>query len=143
MNVKQMLSLKASGAVETIAPTARVAEAAAVLGAKRFGALVVSHGDGTVSGILSERDIVRGLGEFGAQALDKPVSALMTAKVETCTLADNSDTVMNVMTTGRFRHLPVIENGRMVGLLSIGDVVKARILEIEEENIQMQTMLHG
>ncbi len=143
MNVKQILSLKGSTAVATIAPTATVKEAAQVLGAKRYGALVVSHGDGTVSGILSERDIVRGLGLDGAGCLDKPVSSLMTQKVETCAPNESVLSVMGRMTEGRFRHMPVMEGGAMVGILSIGDVVKARILQMEEENIQMQTMLHG
>ncbi|MEM9145581.1 MAG: CBS domain-containing protein [Pseudomonadota bacterium] len=143
MNVTQILKLKGSAEVETINPRATVREAAATLGEKSFGALVVSHGDGTVSGILSERDIVRGLGRVGASVLEKPVSSLMTADVQTCAPNESSDAVLERMTAGRFRHMPVIEHGRMVGFLSIGDVVKARLFEMQEENTAMQTMLHG
>ncbi len=143
MNVKQVLSLKGSTAVETVPPRASIREAATILGEKRYGALVVSHGDGTVSGILSERDIVRGLGREGAACLEKPVTSLMTAEVKTCAPHESLDSVLERMTDGRFRHMPVMEDGRMVGLLSIGDVVKAKIFEMQEENSQMQTMLHG
>lgn len=143
MNVKQILALKGSTAVETIAPTATVRQATAILAEKRYGALVVSRGDGTVAGILSERDIVRGLGRDGALCLDRPVASLMTEKVMSCSPPESAHSVMERMTAGRFRHMPVLEDGKMVGLLSIGDVVKARILEVEEENSQLATMLHG
>ncbi|MEL6218438.1 MAG: CBS domain-containing protein [Pseudomonadota bacterium] len=143
MNVTQILKLKGSQEVETISPRATVREAAQTLGEKRYGALVVSHGDGTVSGILSERDVVRGLGREGAAILEKPVSSLMTADVQSCARNESSDAVLERMTNGRFRHMPVIEDGKMVGFLSIGDVVKARLFEMQEENAAMQTMLHG
>ncbi|MGF1447166.1 MAG: CBS domain-containing protein [Pikeienuella sp.] len=143
MNVKQILNLKGSRTVATIPPTARVHEATRTLAGKGYGALVVSDGEGAVDGILSERDIVRGLGTEGAACLEKPVTSLMTVKVETCAPNESVLSVMERMTAGRFRHMPVVEGGKMVGILSIGDVVKARILQIEEENSQMQTMLHG
>ncbi len=143
MNVKQILSMKGSADVATISPEATVGEAVAILSVKRYGALVATHGDGTVSGILSERDIVRGLGDYGGACLEKPVSTLMTRKVETCAPNESVVSVMERMTEGRFRHMPVMEAGRMAGILSIGDVVKARLAQMEEENTQMQTMLHG
>ncbi|MEM1346214.1 MAG: CBS domain-containing protein [Pseudomonadota bacterium] len=143
MNVTQVLKLKGSAAVETIAPEATVAEAAAHLSQHRFGALVVSRDGESVAGILSERDIVRGIGQEGAAVLERPIATLMTARVETCAPGEDIDRVLSRMTAGRFRHMPVVRDGCMVGLLSIGDVVKARIFEIEEENEQMQAMLHG
>jgi CBS domain-containing protein len=143
MLVNQILKLKGSAEVATIPPTAPLHEAVGQLANRRFGALVVSEGEGVVAGILSERDIVRGLGTVGPAALDQPVSELMTSRVETCTPTDSTDSLMSRMTEGRFRHMPVVEHGRMVGLLSIGDVVKARMFEIEEENRAMASMLHG
>ncbi|MGF1500943.1 MAG: CBS domain-containing protein [Paracoccaceae bacterium] len=143
MNVKQILRLKGSAAVETVHPQTTVAEAAGRLSQKRIGALVVLQSDGAIAGILSERDLVRGIGEAGAAALDRPVAALMTARVECCVPTDTGVSVLERMTAGRFRHMPVVDHGRMVGLLSIGDVVKARIGEIEHENHQMANMLHG
>lgn len=143
MNVKHILKLKGSSEVSTIQPDATLREAVGTLGTKRFGALVVSPGDGTVSGILSERDIVQGLARDGTGCLDKPVTDFMTAKVITCAPHETTHSVMERMTSGRFRHMPVMEGGKMTGLLSIGDVVKARIFEMEEENSQMTAMLHG
>ena len=143
MNVRQILNLKGSSAITTIAPNATIAQAAVILGEKRIGALVVATGDDNISGIISERDIVRGLGKHGAPVLDAPVSTLMTANVVTCAPSDSSDAVLGQMTDGRFRHLPVMEGGKMTGFLSIGDVVKAKIKEIEDENAAMAGMLAG
>ncbi|HSF94796.1 MAG TPA: CBS domain-containing protein [Thermohalobaculum sp.] len=143
MIVMHILKLKGSNAVETIAPSAPISEAAAILAEKRFGALVVSSDDSTISGILSERDIVRALAREAGGCLTMPVSKLMTEEVSTCAPSDTSNSVLERMTTGRFRHMPVVENGKMVGLLSIGDVVKARITEIEQENAAMADMLSG
>jgi len=143
MLVSNILSLKGSNTVETITPDASVAEAASVLAARRIGAVVVSTGDGNISGILSERDIVRALAREAGGCLTMSVSALMTAGVETCSPAESSDSLLERMTSGRFRHMPVVEDGRMVGLLSIGDVVKARIEEIVQENAAMAGMLSG
>jgi CBS domain-containing protein len=143
MIVKHILKLKGSSAVETIAPSAPVSQAAAILAEKRFGALVVSAGEGHIAGIISERDIVRALAREAGGCLPMPVSKLMTEKVESCDPAENANSVLERMTSGRFRHMPVVEDGKMVGLLSIGDVVKARITEIEEENAAMAGMLSG
>jgi len=138
-----ILKLKGSTAVETVTPETHVAAAAARLAERRIGALVVTAPGGGIAGILSERDIVRVLAREAGGCLTMPVSKLMTETVETCTPDENSNSVLERMTTGRFRHMPVVDKGRMVGLLSIGDVVKARITEIEEENAAMAGMLSG
>jgi len=143
MIVQHILKLKGSAAVETIAPAAPVSDAAATLSQKRYGALVVSADGVTIAGIISERDIVRALAREAGGCLTMPVSKLMTERVETCEPSENSHSVLERMTSGRFRHMPVVEDGKMVGLLSIGDVVKARITEIEEENKAMAGMLSG
>ena len=141
MNVTHILKLKGSSTVETIPPESSVAAAAAKLAEKGFGALVVSVAGTDIAGILSERDIVRALAREAGGCLTMPVSKLMTEKVETCTPAEKADTVLARMTEGRFRHMPVVEGDEMVGLLSIGDVVKARMDEIEQENAAMVGML--
>jgi len=143
MIVSHILHLKGSSAVETIPPDAPVSQAAAILSEKRYGALVVSATGTDIAGIISERDIVRALAREAGGCLTMPVSKLMTEKVMTCAPAENANSVLERMTEGRFRHMPVVEGGRMVGLLSIGDVVKARISEIEQENAAMAGMLSG
>lgn len=143
MIVMHILKLKGSAAVETIAPTAPISAAAATLAEKRYGALVVSTDGSSIAGIISERDIVRALAREAGGCLVMPVSKLMTESVETCAMSDTSNSVLERMSAGRFRHMPVVEDGKMVGLLSIGDVVKARITEIEQENAAMADMLSG
>jgi len=143
MNVMHILKLKGSAAVETVTPETLVAAAAAKLAERRIGALVVTAPGGGIAGILSERDIVRALAKEAGGCLVMPVSKLMTETVETCAQDENSNSVLERMTAGRFRHMPVVDKGRMVGLLSIGDVVKARITEIEQENAAMADMLSG
>ena len=132
MIVAQMLKGKTGGVI-TVAPTDRVSSAAKLLADHRIGAVVVSTDGVTIAGILSERDIVRVLAARGAAVLDAPVSELMTAKVVTCRLNDSVNEIMAMMSQGRFRHLPVAEHGALVGIISIGDVVKARVAEIEGE----------
>ncbi len=143
MNVTHILKLKGSSTVETISPETSVATAAATLAEKRFGALVVSVTGTDIAGIISERDIVRALAREAGGCLTMPVSKLMTEQVETCAPADMANSVLVRMTAGRFRHMPVTEDGKMVGLLSIGDVVKARMTEIEQENAAMAGMFSG
>lgn len=126
MTVKSILDEKGRDVV-TLGPDATLAEAVGVLAEKRIGALVVTDGDARILGILSERDIVRVIGEAGADALARKVSAVMTAKVTTCRETHTVNHVMEVMTRGRFRHLPVEKGGRLDGIVSIGDVVKRRI----------------
>ena len=143
MLVQQILSSKPSQGVTHIAPDAPVSEAANILSNKRIGTVVVS-GDGiSLDGILSERDIVRELGKRGAGCLNDAVSMLMTKKIVTCSKTDTADGVLEMMTKGRFRHLPVVEDGRMIGLISIGDVVKARLAELAMEKDALEGMIMG
>jgi len=132
MIVAQMLKGKTGGVI-TVTPTDRVSSAAKLLADHRIGAVVVSTDGVTIAGILSERDIVRVLAARGAAVLEAPVSDLMTSKVVTCRLNDSVNEIMAMMSQGRFRHLPVAEHGALVGIISIGDVVKARVAEIEGE----------
>jgi CBS domain-containing protein len=133
MTVKAILSRK-GGDVVTIAPTANLSAAVKLLAERRIGALIVTGPDNRVAGILSERDIVRMLGERGPAALEDNVGAVMTRKVTTCTEADTISVIMERMTAGKFRHVPVVDQGRLAGVISIGDVVKYRLEEIGRES---------
>lgn len=137
MNVKDILSLKGSQ-VLTIEPTATLAMAVKVLAQRRIGALVVTGADHRIVGIISERDIVRVLDERGTAVLDLPVAEVMTRKVVTCAQSETIADIMERMTGGKFRHVPVIEQGRLVGIVSIGDVVKARLGDLEHEQDAMR-----
>jgi len=144
MKVSVILKDKSSGDVATIRPERPVSDAVKVLSTRRIGALVVSHSGTDIQGIISERDIIRHLGQSGLGALEQPVDSIMTAPVETCFPSETALEVLARMTAGRFRHMPVTDsNGQMVGILSIGDVVKARLEEIEAENAAMADMLSG
>lgn len=143
MLVSQIIRNKDVQGVITLAPTASIAEAANVLSEKRIGAIVVSLDGAKVAGILSERDIVREIGKRGAAALTDKVEAVMTRNVFGCKPDDNADLVLQTMTTKRFRHLPVMEDGRMVALISIGDVVAARLKELELEKDALTGMIMG
>jgi CBS domain-containing protein len=133
MNVEHILSDKGRHVV-TVAPEATLMEVARTLSEKRIGAVVVSDSGAAVLGILSERDIVRAVATNGARALDEPVSRYMTAKVVTCTTGSAINDLMETMTTGKFRHVPILDNGRLIGIVSIGDIVKYRVAEIESES---------
>ena len=143
MLVSQILSSKPPGAIATVPPGARVAEAAELLSAKRIGAVIVSTDGKHPQGILSERDIVRELGRRGASVLEEVVSQLMTTKLVTCTAADEAVEVLTWMTDGRFRHMPVMAGDEMVGIISIGDVVKARLGELAMERDALEGMIMG
>ncbi len=132
MNVEAILKGKGR-AVATVAPEASIADAVALLRKKGIGALVVSRDGSDVAGILSERDIVHALAERGARMLELQVSALMTRHVFTCEPGDKIAELMAQMTERRIRHLPVVEDGKLAGIVSIGDVVKNRVDEVEEE----------
>ena len=132
MIVNRILSLKGRDVV-TIDPDCTLSEAAKILSERRIGALLVRDGGHPVSGIVSERDIVRAVADRGAQALDEPVSRFMTSKVVTCTGETSINNLMELMTQQKFRHVPVVEGGSLVGIISIGDVVKVRVEEIEAE----------
>jgi CBS domain-containing protein len=137
MSVSSILAEKGRE-VQTILPHRTLAEAARILAERRIGAAVVTGADGAVLGILSERDIVRAVAEAGQAGLDEPVSRRMTARVTTCTEAMSIESAMEIMTTGKFRHLPVVEEGRLSGIISIGDVVKRHIEKIEAETRAMR-----
>jgi CBS domain-containing protein len=131
MTVRAILDSKGHQ-IQSVEPAAKLSAAIKTLGERKIGAVLVMS-KGRIEGILSERDIVRVLGERGAQVLDEPVSAVMTRKVVSCKETDTVSAIMEMMTLGKFRHLPVIEEGRVVGLISIGDVVKWRVREYEAE----------
>lgn len=132
MHVETILQSKGS-AVHTVAADARIAEAIGLLNTHRIGAVVVVDAGGKVAGILSERDIVRHLLEDPARLLDRPVRDCMTAKVVTTPRTASLDDLMGAMTAHRIRHIPVVEAGTLVGIISIGDVVKRKIEETERE----------
>jgi CBS domain-containing protein len=128
--------------VTTVAPEASVRELLAALAEHNIGAIVVSTDGATIEGIVSERDVVRHLHARGAEVLDEPVSAIMTTDVRTVGPGDNVDALRRIMTTQRFRHMPVVENGRLAGIVSIGDVVKSAIEELETEKASLVDYLH-
>jgi len=129
------------GAVATINPDATVAELLAGLAEHNIGAMVVAGPDG-VEGIVSERDIVRQLHSHGASVLSRPVQAIMTSMVSTCSKEDTVDSLALLMTENRVRHVPVLENGNLIGIVSIGDVVKTRMQELESEHQQLQSYIN-
>ncbi len=137
MNIAQILKTKGR-AVATVRPDAPLSEIIARLAQKRIGAIVVVGDNGEVAGIISERDIIRRLAERGEAALNEPVSLSMTSSVVSCQGTSTIDEIMEVMTQGRFRHVPVIEDGSLVGIVSIGDIVKNHIAEVEMEVTAMR-----
>jgi CBS domain-containing protein len=137
MTVKTILSAK-GGDVFSIDPTATLETAVKTLARHRIGALLVFGPDRRVIGILSERDVVRALAEQGADVLTKPLAQVMTRKVVTCGQAETVGTIMERMTTSKFRHVPVIEQDQVVGVISIGDVVKHRLHEMERESAALR-----
>ena len=132
MIVKNILASK-SGNVVTIEPTADLATAVKLLAERRIGAVVILGADHRIVGILSERDIVRALAEHGSTALQGPVGQVMTRDVKTCSEDDTIGELMDRMTTERFRHMPVVQQEKLIGIVSIGDVVKSRVEEIDHE----------
>lgn len=132
MQVQQILQSKGAG-VFTVSADQTVAEAVRELNERRIGAVVVTARDGKLIGILSERDIVRRLTDSETRVLGLPVKSLMTEKPVTCSPSDSIERLMTLMTRHRVRHLPVVEDNKLVGLVSIGDVVKSRIEEVEQE----------
>jgi CBS domain-containing protein len=141
MNVKAILAAKSrdlGGDIISIEPTADLTAAARLLGAHRIGAVIIRGAGGRLAGILSERDIVRAISEHGADALKLPVGQVMTRNVATCGEDDSIASIMERMTEGKFRHMPVLAKGELIGLVSIGDVVKQRVGEIEQESEAMR-----
>ena len=143
MLVQQVLKGKSGQGVITLKPGTTVAEAAKLLSDKRIGTLVISSDGKSPDGILSERDIVRELGRQGGSCLNMTVESLMTRKLVTCTKDERSDAILSKMTEGRFRHMPVLEDGALIGLISLGDVVKARLMELSMEKDALEGMIMG
>jgi CBS domain-containing protein len=137
MTVEHILRGKGRNVV-TIEANCTLSEAARTLAEQRIGALIVSDAFRPVLGIISERDIVMAIAARGPAALDEPVARSMTQKVETCTGESGINEVMEMMTRGKFRHVPVVEGGRLVGIVSIGDIVKHRLAEVEAETQAMR-----
>ncbi|WP_299132064.1 CBS domain-containing protein [uncultured Amaricoccus sp.] len=141
MIVRNIIGTKQIRQILTVKPSDTIKTATEILAKNRIGAVIVSGDGEIVDGILSERDIVRALGTAGAGVLTSQVDELMTSSVIGCHPDDTANSVMEKMSEGRFRHMPVIENNRMIGVISIGDVVKARITEIQQENSALTGMI--
>lgn len=141
MHVKLILKNKGTS-VETIRPDATVADVVDRLKTRRIGVLVVSENGTSVDGIVSERDVVNGLAEYGASLLDQTVADLMTEDVKTCTSEDSVTAVMGLMTDRRIRHVPVVDGDALVGIVSIGDAVKNRLQELENEASQLREYIN-
>lgn len=144
MLVQTILKSKSGTGVVTVAASASVADAAAILAEKRIGTVVVSDDGGeTAIGILSERDIVRELAASGGDCLEKPVSDYMTRDLVTCTSEASVQDVLTQMTEKRFRHMPVVEEGKLVGIVTLGDAVKAQLTELAMEKDALEGMIMG
>ncbi len=143
MQVHQILRSKPKQSIITVKPGTSIADAARLLAERRIGAVVVSEDGKTPLGILSERDIVRDLGRRGSGCLTDTVDALMTRNLISCGPTDSADSVLEKMTAGRFRHMPVMEGTEMTGIISIGDVVAARMSELAMEKDALEGMIMG
>lgn len=143
MHVAQILKTKPAGEVITVTPGTSVAELAHVLSVRKIGAVVVSPDGKSVAGIVSERDVVRELGKRGAACLADTVDSLMTTRIISCSAQETTHDVLQKMTDGRFRHMPVMEGDVMVGFISIGDVVKSRLMELAAEKDALEGMIKG
>ena len=137
MTVSIILAAKGRDVV-SVEPNATLSSVVALLAERRIGAALVLGVDRRIVGIVSERDIVRAFAERGAAALDDPVSRIMTRRVSTCTEGETISSIMERMTEGKFRHLPVVDQGRVIGIISIGDVVKQRLHEMERDSAAMR-----
>ena len=142
MHIHEVLASKASKEVVTITPDATVRELLARLAEHNVGALIVSQNGSSVEGIVSERDVVRRLHEDESM-LTSPVSSIMTAEVHACEAHQSVNDLMKVMTEKRIRHVPVVRDGKLTGIISIGDVVKSRMSELEFERDQLNSYVHG
>lgn len=138
--VKMMLDAKGR-AVQTVEPDRKLLDVAAVLNDRKIGAVIVAGLEGRIAGIFTERDLVRTIATHGVAALEKPVQTMMTTGVTRCHEEQTVEEVMEMMTAGRFRHVPVETDGKLAGIISIGDVVKARMREVEIEAEQMKAYI--
>ncbi|MCB1510024.1 MAG: CBS domain-containing protein [Hyphomicrobiaceae bacterium] len=142
MNVMQILNDKGRE-IETASPDAPISQVAGKLVAHRIGAIVLVEDAGQIAGIVSERDIVRAVAAKGGACLNEPVRTIMTKNVITCSQQDTAQDLMGMMTAGRFRHLPVVDGETLVGIVSIGDVVKNHIAEVEMEATALKNYVAG
>ncbi|MDM9622360.1 inosine-5-monophosphate dehydrogenase [Rhizobium sp. AC44/96] len=140
--VKAILDAKGRDVV-TASPNTTVSEAAAILTKKKIGAIVVVGMENKIAGIFTERDVVHAIAKAGPACLDQPVASMMTAKVYRCNDATTVNELMELMTSRRFRHVPVEVNGKLAGIISIGDVVKTRIAEVERETEEIKAYIAG
>ena len=143
MRVSDIMRGKATTGVVTVPPTEKVSRVATVLSGKKIGTVVVSADGMRPDGILSERDIVREVGRRGSVCLDETAANLMTSKVVTCGPNDTAEAVLETMTEGRFRHMPVLDGNELVGLISLGDVVKAQLRTLAHEKEALTDMIMG
>lgn len=143
MKVLQILQRKGSAEIESGSPEDSLADVATHLSEKKIGCLLILNPAGELAGVVSERDIVRALGLRGCDCLQEPVRTVMTSSVVTCNDDDDDNSVLQKMTAGRFRHMPVLRDGALVGLISIGDVVKARIDSLKMENEELENMIRA
>jgi CBS domain-containing protein len=142
VTVQTILAQKGNS-VLTVKPEQSVGETARLLYEKRIGSVLALRPDGSIAGVVSERDIVRGIAKFGPQVLDHPVTDIMTSKIIVCSLSDDMVNVMACMTDRRVRHLPVLDGDTLVGIISIGDVVKARMADLESESESLREYIAG
>lgn len=143
MLVQHIMGGKPNSKIYTITKAHSIDDAVSALASHRVGALVVSDDGNTIDGILSERDIIREMGKRGTACLSEKVGEMMTGAVSCCTKSDSAQSVLEAMTEGRFRHMPIVEKGKLIGVISIGDVVKARLEDIANENAAMVEMIRG
>lgn len=143
MKVLQILQRKGSDSIASVAPETSLTDVASLLSEKKIGCVLVLNKSSDLVGIVSERDIVRALAASGSQCLSDEVSSIMTSGVVTCATDDDDNSVLEKMSTGRFRHMPVLMDGKLAGLISIGDVVKARIDSLKMENEELENMIRA
>jgi CBS domain-containing protein len=141
-SVKAILDLKGRDVV-TAGPNTTVAQAAAILSKKKIGAIVVVGMENRISGMFTERDLVHAVAKSGKECLDQPLASVMTSKVFRCSEETTVNELMELMTSRRFRHVPVEANGKLSGIISIGDVVKSRIAQVEREAEEIKAYIAG
>ena len=143
MKVLQILQRKGSSSIESVPPQTTLSDVASLLSEKKIGCVLVLNDGADLVGIVSERDIVRALAKLGSECLSNEVSSIMTSGVVTCVAEDDDNSVLEKMSSGRFRHMPVFQGDKLAGLISIGDVVKARIDSLKMENEELENMIRA
>jgi CBS domain-containing protein len=141
--VKQILKTKGCNGVTTATPETKLTDIAVILTSQKIGVVVISSDQKTAQGIVSERDIVRAIAERGMSSLGLVAADIMTCKVETCSRDATADQILLIMSERRFRHMPVLENNKLIGLITQGDVVKAKLSQLSMEKVAMENMIMG